>query len=176
MAERKNQHIIEIAYALPIGAKVSHRYWSDAITTLVYLSNKMPSKAIDFHTPLQVLSNHFTLSSVLIIPTWVFGCVAFVHLHKNQHSELNPCGVWCVFLRYVVHNKGYRCHDPITKKMYETMNVTFLELETFFISSASNSSLKEEIKDKKAKLTGISIAIQIPILPMLIHMPILISQ
>ena len=85
-----------------------------------------------------------------MLPVRVLGCVAFVHLHKNQRSKLDPCAVCCVFLGYAVHKKGYRCYDPTTSKMYETMDVTFLESETYF-SSASNSSLQREIRDIEEK-------------------------
>jgi hypothetical protein len=52
VAERKNRHILETARALLFGAQVPGRYWSDSITTAVYLLNRMPSKALDFKTPL----------------------------------------------------------------------------------------------------------------------------
>ncbi|KAL6337829.1 hypothetical protein AAG906_002294 [Vitis piasezkii] len=44
---------------------------------------------------------------------------------------------------------GYRCYHPTTKRTYVTMDVTFLESETFFSSSVSTSSLQGEIRDEK---------------------------
>lgn len=76
---------------------------------------------------------------MVMILVRVFGYVAFVHLHKNQHSKLDPCAIRCVFLKYAIHEKSYQCHDAVTKKMYETMDVTFLESETLFTLSISNS-------------------------------------
>lgn len=48
-----------------------------------------------------------------------------------------------------MHKKGYQCYHPTTTKMYETMDVIFLESETFLSSLASNSSLLGEIRNKK---------------------------
>ncbi|RVW38219.1 Retrovirus-related Pol polyprotein from transposon TNT 1-94 [Vitis vinifera] len=53
IAERKNRHILETAHALLINAHVPNRYWSDAVTTAVYLLNRMPTKVLQFQTPLK---------------------------------------------------------------------------------------------------------------------------
>lgn len=135
VAERKNRHILETARALLIGAKVPHRHWDDAFVTAVYLMNRMPSRVLGFKTPLQALSEHVTLPSVLLIPPKIFGCVAFVHPHKNQRTKLDPCVVRCVFLGYGTNKKGYHCYDPATKYIYITIDVTFVQSKTFYSSS-----------------------------------------
>jgi hypothetical protein len=68
-------------------------------------------------------------------------------IYKNQCSKLDPCDIRCLFLGYVVHQKGYRCYDPATKRTYVTMDVTFLGSKTFFSSSIPNSPRQREIKD-----------------------------
>jgi transposase InsO family protein len=93
LAERKNRHILETARALLIGAHVPSRYWTDVVATAVHLLNRMPAKVLTFQTPLKVLSDHVPLLTVLLLPPRIFGCVAFVHLHKNQRSKLDPCAV-----------------------------------------------------------------------------------
>jgi hypothetical protein len=82
---------------------------------------------------------------MLLLPPRIFGCVVFVHLHKNQRSKLDPCAIRCLFLGYAIHQKGYRCYDPATKHTYVTMDVTFLESETFFSSSVPDSPRQGEI-------------------------------
>ena len=120
-------------------------YWSDAVATAVHLLNCMPTKVLQFQTPLKVLSDHVPLSTVLMIPPQIFGYVAFVHLYKNQRTKLDPCTVRCLFLGFGLHKKGYRCYDPIAKRTYITMDVTFLESDTFFPSPVSNSPFQGEI-------------------------------
>ncbi|XP_034919512.1 uncharacterized protein [Populus alba] len=51
--ERKNRHILETARALLLGAHVTNHYWGDAVATAVHLINRMPSKVLEFKTPLQ---------------------------------------------------------------------------------------------------------------------------
>lgn len=125
------------------------RHWDDAVAIAVYLLNRMPSKVLHFRTPLQTLSNHTSLPTVLMLPPRIFGCVAFVHLHKNQRTKLNPCAVRCLFLGYALHQKGHRCFDSITQRTYITMDVTFLEAETFYTSPPAKSSLQGELQNEE---------------------------
>ena len=115
------------------------------MATAVYLINRMPSKILHFKTPLQTLSTHISLPSILMLPPKIFGCFVFVHLHKNQRTKLEPCAVKCLFLGYGLHKKGFRCYDPKTNRTYTTMDVTFLESEIFFPLPVHNSSLQGEI-------------------------------
>jgi hypothetical protein len=114
------------------------------VATAVYLINRMPSKILHFKTPLQILSTHISLPSILMLPPRIFGCVAFVHLYKNQRTKLDPCAVQCLFLGYGLHKKGFRCYDPTTNRTYITVEVTFLESENFYPSPVPNSFLQGE--------------------------------
>ncbi|CAL9025897.1 unnamed protein product [Prunus brigantina] len=130
-----------LSVTLLIGAHVPRHHWDDAIVTAVHLINRMPSGVLTFKTPLQVLAQHKPLPSVLVLTPQIFGYVAFVHLHKNQRSKLDPCALRCVFVGYATHQKGYRCYHPPTQRTYVTLDVTFLESELFFHDPSSNSTL-----------------------------------
>ncbi|XP_073265014.1 uncharacterized protein [Populus alba] len=118
----------------------------DAISAAVYLLNRMPSKVLHFKTPLQVLSSHVALPTVLMLPPRVFGCVVFVHIHKNQRSKLDPCAVKCLFMGYGPTKKGYKCFDPINKRLYITMDATFIESEHLCSPTVPNSALQGECR------------------------------
>ncbi|RVX12128.1 Retrovirus-related Pol polyprotein from transposon RE1 [Vitis vinifera] len=60
----------------------------EAITSAAYLINRVPSSSINFQTPLQALTNVVVAPTVSNLPPRVFGCVAFVHLHKHQCTKL----------------------------------------------------------------------------------------
>jgi len=75
--------------------------------TFIYLLNRMSSRALNFHTPLQTLEWYVKLHSTFHIPPKIFCCVVFVHVLKHQRSKLDPCIVHCVFLGYGSHTKGY---------------------------------------------------------------------
>lgn len=87
VAKRKNRHVLETARALLLGAHVPNSHWTDAVATAVHLLNRMPSKVLKFQTPIQVLSTYTSLPSILKISPRVFGCVAYVHLHKNEQYK-----------------------------------------------------------------------------------------
>ena len=124
-------------------AHMPQQYWPDTVGTSVYLLNRMPSRVLEFQTPLQTLERYVKIPSALHIPPKIFGCVAFVHVPKHQRTKLDPCAIRCVLLGYGSHTKGYRCYDPLSRKLYVTMNVTFLETEYFF-SEPSPSVLQRE--------------------------------
>ncbi|KAM1209105.1 hypothetical protein ACFX2J_014684 [Malus domestica] len=148
VAELKNRHILETTQALLIGAHVPHAYWVDAVMYSVYLLNRMPSQVHNFRTPMEVLTDYVTLPSSLQLSPCIFGCVAYVHLHKNQRSKLDMCVVRCVFLGFNSQQKGYRCYHPSTKHFYVTMDVTFSETDMFFISVQTHCTLQEELNSK----------------------------
>ncbi|RVX08193.1 Retrovirus-related Pol polyprotein from transposon TNT 1-94 [Vitis vinifera] len=70
------------------------------------------------------------------LPPRVFGCVAFVHLHKHQRTKLTSHALQCVFVGYALHKKGYRCYHPPTRQMYITMDVVFHEDSMYFSSES----------------------------------------
>ncbi|RDX94068.1 hypothetical protein CR513_23592, partial [Mucuna pruriens] len=82
-----------------------------------------------------------------MLPPCIFGSVTFVHLHKNQRIELDPCALRCIFLGYTTHQKGYCCYHPTTKCIYITMDVTFLDFEIYFSALTCNYPLQREIQN-----------------------------
>ncbi|RVW79412.1 Retrovirus-related Pol polyprotein from transposon TNT 1-94 [Vitis vinifera] len=136
VTERKNRHLLKVVRAFLIAAKTPISYWGEAITSAAYLINRVPSSSINFQTPLQALTNVVVTPTVLNLPPRVFGCVAFVHLHKHQRTKLTSHALQCVFVGYALHKKGYRCHCPPTRQMYITMDVVFHEDSMYFSSES----------------------------------------
>ena len=56
----------------------------------------------------------------------------FVHIHKQNHSKLDPWLEKCVFVGYSTTYKWYKCYNPISKKLFVTMDVTFFENQPYF--------------------------------------------
>lgn len=129
IAERKNGHLLEGARSLLFTMNVPKSFWGDAILTAAYLINRMPSNVLQFQIPLQLLPIAYPTSS---LPPRVFGCVCFVHLQPRTHGKLDPKAVRYVFIGYSATQKGYKCHDPHTHKVYVSMGVTFRESVSFF--------------------------------------------
>ena len=78
------------------------------------------------------------------LPPQVFGCVAFVHL--PQQDKLCPRAVRCVFVGHVLHQNGYRCHHPPSRKIYITMDVVFHEDIMYYLSEPE---FQEEYSEEK---------------------------
>jgi hypothetical protein len=132
VAERKNKHLLEITRSLLFESKVPVNFWDSAVPFVVYLMNRMPTIANNFQTPLQAISSHVRIPSVLNLPPRIFSCSVYVHIQKQNRNKLESRAEKCVFLGCGQFQKGYKCYNPSTKKIYVTMDVTFLEEEAFF--------------------------------------------
>ncbi|KAK2987530.1 hypothetical protein RJ640_030199 [Escallonia rubra] len=108
----------------------------------------MPTKVLDFQTPLSVLKASFPTSRLTSdLPLKVFGCSAFVRIHDQNRGKLDPRARKCVFVGYAPTQKGYKCYDPCSRKMFVTMDVTFFEFKPFF-----DTHLLEKNKDEDSEV------------------------
>ncbi|KAK4254159.1 hypothetical protein QN277_020331 [Acacia crassicarpa] len=134
IAERKNRHILETARAIMFSSNVPKYHWDDAVLTATFLINRMPSKPLSYKTPLQLLHTYFNLPYLEnTLPLRVFGCTSYVHLHHS--NKLDPRAIRCIFLGYSHSQKGYKCYDPISKRLIVTCDVTFHEKIPYFSQS-----------------------------------------
>ena len=53
IAERKNKHLLEVARAMMFSINVPKYLWEDAILTASYLINRMPTRVLNYSTPLE---------------------------------------------------------------------------------------------------------------------------
>src|SRR5688572_17116711 len=137
VAEQKNRTLLEIARALLIESHKPAHFWPEAISTATYLTNRLPSKPLAYKTPLATLGSFVSLPSHHSLPSRIFGCVVFVHLPKQSRNKLEPRALKCVFVGYGIHQKGYRCFDPIHNRMYTTMDCDFFE-DSFYYTQHSS--------------------------------------
>ena len=62
----------------------------------------------------------------------VFGCVCFFLLQDHERNKLQSHSHLCCFLGYGIGKKGYRCYDPISKRLRVSRHVVFWEHKTFY--------------------------------------------
>ncbi|GMP33172.1 hypothetical protein CsSME_00006609 [Camellia sinensis var. sinensis] len=137
IVETKTENAIAEAFLALAAATEAHMlvsYWGHVLTSTTYLINRVLSSTIDFRTPSQALAETIVAPVTPNLSPYVFGCVAFVHLHKHQCTKLTPRALRCVFLRYVASQKGYHCYHPPTKCMFVTLDVIFHEDSMYFSS------------------------------------------
>ncbi|KAL4185156.1 hypothetical protein AMTRI_Chr10g229260 [Amborella trichopoda] len=76
VAERKNQHLLEVTHSLLINMRVPKVYWGDALLTACYLINSMFSSILNKKASHSVL---FLDAPLFVVPPRVFECSYFVH-------------------------------------------------------------------------------------------------
>ena len=124
ITERKNKHLLEVA--ILFSKNITKYLWGEAILTATYLINRMPSRILNFQTLLNFFKTLYPISRLTSkITLKDFGCIAFVHNHEHGRRKLDPRARKCIFVGYAPTQKGYNCFDPISRKMFITMDVTF---------------------------------------------------
>jgi hypothetical protein len=119
ISERKNHDLLEKTQAIMLKMNVPKGFWSYGVRTATYLVNRLPSRVLDFKSPLEVLQNK--ISDVSHIK--VFGCTCFMHLPATHRDKLDPRASKCIFLGYSTTKKGYKCYDLLLKKLYVSRDV-----------------------------------------------------
>ena len=133
--KRKNKHLLEVSRELLLTNNVPKYLWGDAILTATYLINRMPSNTLNFQTPLNVFHTLFPISRISTdLPLKIFWCTMFVHNNNNNRGKLDPRARTCVFWGYLPIKRGYKCFDPLTHKIFVTMDVSFFKTQPFFRS------------------------------------------
>jgi len=87
----------------------------------------MPSKVLNFQTPIYIFKESFPVTRVLNDLTLkIICCTTFAHEHNNI-GKPEPRAIKYIFVGYSITQKGYKHFNPKNKKMFVTMGVTFFE-------------------------------------------------
>ncbi|XP_038884509.1 uncharacterized protein LOC120075312 [Benincasa hispida] len=120
--------------------------WGDTVLTATHLINRMPSRVLKFQKPLEYFKESFSSTRLFPdVPLRVFGCTVFVHNHGPHQSKFAPQAKKCVFVGYPLHQRGYKCFQPSSRKYFITMDSTFQEDKQFFpVSPLQGKTTSEE--------------------------------
>ena len=69
------------------------------------------------------------------LPPRVFGCVCFVRILTFGQDKLLAKVTKCVFLSYSRLQQGYRCYSSDTHRYFISVNVTFFENSSMFLTT-----------------------------------------
>lgn len=123
LAERMNRTLLERARCMLLNAKLQKQYWAEAVTTAAYITNRCPTRVLDYLTPEEKWSGKRPDISHLK----VFGCEAMVHIPKEKAKKWDPKAIKMIFVGYSNETKGYRFFDPKTRKALISRDAIFIE-------------------------------------------------
>ena len=133
VAEQKIGHLLAVTRASLFHTNVPIQYRGEAVLTAAYLVNHLLSQTLQNNSPIQLFSKFYPCyktSNNLV--TTIFWCVSFVYIHSPHQGKLDPRAIKCIFVGYSPTQKGYKCYHPTTKKVFVSIDVTFVETESFF--------------------------------------------
>jgi len=134
VAERKNKHLVETTHTLLIHGGVPQCFWGDAILSVCYLINRMPSSVLKNKIPHSILFSH---ESLHLLPPKIFGSTCFVHNFGPGLDKLFARSYKCVFLGFTRSKKGYKCFSRSLNRYFISADVTFTE-SSFYLKSLSS--------------------------------------
>jgi hypothetical protein len=123
IAERKNQTILDMARSLLKAKKLPKQYWAEAVSCVVYLLNRCPTRSLQAVTPEEAWSGH----KPSVTHLRVFGCVAYAKILDARRTKLDDKSEKCIFVGYGDRRMGYKLYNPITKKVIMSRDVIFEE-------------------------------------------------
>ena len=118
-----NRTLVEMVRSMLSDAKLPQRFWAEALSTAVYLSNRSPTKAVQGMTPFEA----WTKEKPAVGHLRVFGSDAYAHVPKEERRKLDSKAKKCILVGYGEETKGYRLYDPTRAKIIFSRDVVFKE-------------------------------------------------
>ena len=111
VAKQLNQTLAEGITTTLSQSGLTQTWWEDAAAH--FLSRKIRLLlSVTNHSPYELLYG----KKPLVDHLQPFGCLAYVHLQKDQHSTLLPHMAQCIFISYPTNYKGWHFYNPATQK------------------------------------------------------------
>nr|GEV33422.1 hypothetical protein [Tanacetum cinerariifolium] len=134
VVERRNRTLVEAARTMLIFSHAPLLLWAKAIATACYTKNCSIIHCRFIKTPYELIQGRKLDVSYL----HVFMALCYP---KNDHEDIGKLGVKGdigIFIGYSANSVAYRVYNRRTKKIMETMNVTFDELSSMAFEQNSS--------------------------------------
>ena len=123
VAERMNRSLSEGITTLLSQSGLARVWWEDAAIHWLHGKIRLPSSVMAPLTPFEMFYGRKPDISHLR----TFGCLAYVHLQKDQRPALTPHAAQCILIGYPVDYKGWRFWDPQARKEIISDSAVFHE-------------------------------------------------
>ncbi|GJV99874.1 retrovirus-related pol polyprotein from transposon TNT 1-94 [Tanacetum coccineum] len=124
VVERRNSTLVEAARTMLIFLCAPLFLWAEAIATACYTQNRSIIHRRFDKTPYELINGRKPDISFL----HVFGALCYPKNDRDDLGKLGAKGDIGFFIGYSANSCAYRIYNRRTKKIMETMNVTFDEL------------------------------------------------
>ena len=143
VAERRNHTLMDMVRSMISNSKLSISLWSEALKTVVYILNRVPSKAVP-KTPFEIWNGW--KPSLKHLHIW--GCPVEVRIYNPNLGKLDSRTTSGYFIGYAINSKGYKFYCPShTPKVVEARNAKFLEDHEVSRSGTPHEVEFEEIRE-----------------------------
>ncbi|KAJ1530149.1 hypothetical protein ONE63_005080 [Megalurothrips usitatus] len=124
VSERMNRTLLDKARTMLLDAGLDQRYWAEAVSTSVYLRNRLETAPLPGTTPEEAWSG----KPVDVSHLRIFGCDAYAHIPKEKRGKLDPKAERYIFLGYCEKSKAYRLGSVSNPtKTIKARDVRFIE-------------------------------------------------
>ncbi|GJU10635.1 retrovirus-related pol polyprotein from transposon TNT 1-94 [Tanacetum coccineum] len=123
VAKRKNRTLIEAARTMLNGSVLSKHFWTDAVKIAYYTQNR--SILVKRHD--KTFNEIFRERIPDISYFHVFGCLVFIHNHKDHLGKFDAKVDDGYFFGYSFVSKAFRVFNTKRQQIEETYHVTFDE-------------------------------------------------
>ena len=136
VAERFNRTSLDLVRSMLHQMKVPKCFWAEALSTAVYIRNRVTSRSL----PSDKTPHHFwNRSTPTVAHLRIFGCKCWYTLPKVKVQKLDSRGRLAMFVGYAESSKAYKVIDLETMKFVESRDVTFDESSIVGFSSELES-------------------------------------
>ncbi|GJV44235.1 retrovirus-related pol polyprotein from transposon TNT 1-94, partial [Tanacetum coccineum] len=126
VVERGNRTLVEAAHTMLIFSKAPLFLWAEAINTACYTQNRSLIRLRYNKTPYELMHDKKLDLSFF----HVFGSLCYLTNDSEDLGKLNAKADIGIFIGYVLAKKAFRIYNRRTRKIMETIHMTFDELTT----------------------------------------------
>ncbi|GKA01679.1 retrovirus-related pol polyprotein from transposon TNT 1-94 [Tanacetum coccineum] len=123
VVERKNRTLQEMSRTMLNEQSLPQKFWCNAVDTSTYILNRILIRAILGKTPYELLRGRKPTLDYFR----VFGSKCFILNTKDYLTKFDPKSYEGVFLGYSQNSKAYIILNKHTRKVEESLNMTFDE-------------------------------------------------